>query len=540
MKKYHLILLAILILAALLRFDWLNKVPPSLSWDEVSIGYNAWSILKTGKDEYGLPYPLLFRSFEDYKLPGMVYSVAVSEKIFGLNEWGVRFPSAFFGTLTVLFFYLFVKELFKKFKAKERYSLFASFIFAINPWHISFCRQCFEANASLFFVVTGVFFLLKSLETNYLLPVSAIFLSVSLYFYYSARVVVLAILLAFVLVFANFIRKNIAWVLGSLILGGIILLPLLPSFFTSGGFSRISQVNILNDSLFIGRMDSYTQLIDQHQNAWWARLIYNRRVALLETFFGNFLKNLSLEHIFNSGSLTVGLLYHWELPFFLLGLYFLVTIKEKWKWIAIAWLLSGTMAGALTTNQPNSLRALITAPVFVLITCLGLVFLWEKRVFVSRKACLIFSGVVLIFLVRFLVLYFDYLPKTYALTFGDGYKQLAETMEVEKDSYDTIWITGDYWRPYIQLLFHLEYDPGEYQKDGQPDGFDIFKFGRASWDKEGIFLREAKLTELVSGRTLFVLSNGDYRAQKARGTNFKKSQSINGLYAKDVFWLTEL
>lgn len=540
MRNHRLILLTILFLATALRFVWLDKVPPSLSWDEVSIGYNAWSILKTGKDEYGTPHPLFFRSFEDYKLPGMVYSVALSEKIFGLNEWGVRFPSAFFGTLTVLFFYFLVKELFKNFKSKEKYSLFATFLFAINPWHINFCRQCFEANVSLFFVVAGVFFLLQSLEKRCLLPLAALFLAGSLYFYYSARVVVATILIVYALVFASFMRKNFAWVVRSLILGGIILLPLLPGFFSSGGFSRISQVNILNDSLLIGRMDSYAQLIDQHHNIWWARLFYNRRLALLETFFGNFLKNLSLEHIFNSGTATVGLLYHWELPFFLLGLYFLVTIKEKWKWIVITWLLSGTLSGALTTNQPNSLRTLINAPIFVLLSSLGFIYLWEKKRLVNKISTVFLSILITIFFARFLILYFDYLPKTHSLTFGDGYKQLAETLVVEKESYDRVWITGDYWRPYIHLLFHLKYDPQEFQKSGSADGFDIFRFGRASWDKEGVPLGQAELAKLINGRTLFVLSSGEYNLQKENKTNFRKATPINGLYKENVFWLTEL
>ncbi len=540
MRGHRLILLTVLFLAATLRFVWLDRVPPSLSWDEVSIGYNAWSILKTGKDEYGTPHPLLFRSFEDYKLPGMVYSVALSEKVFGLNEWGVRFPSALFGTLTVLFFYFLVKILLKNFKAKEKYSLFATFLFAINPWHINFCRQCFEANASLFFVVSGVFFLLQSLEKRYLLPAAAFFLAGSLYFYYSARVVVATILITFAFLFASFIRKNIAWVVGGLILGGILLLPLLPGFFSSGGFSRISQVNILNDSLLVGRMDSYAQLISQHHNAWWARLIYNRRTALLETLFDNFLKNLSLEHIFNSGTLTVGLLYHWELPFFILGLYFLITIREKWKWIVIAWLLSGTLAGALTTNQPNSLRTLINAPIFVLISSLGPIYLWEKKRLVKKIPLVFFSILMTIFFARFLVLYFDYLPKTHSLTFGDGYKQLAETLKEEKENYDSVWITGEYWRPYIHLLFHLKYDPQEYQKSGSLDGFDIFRFGRASWDKEGVSLGQVKLAKLSNGKTLFVLSGNDYNLQKANGTNFRKPTPLNGLFKESVFWLTEL
>jgi hypothetical protein len=42
MKRIKLfILISILVLAAGLRFYKLDKVPPSLNWDEVAAGYNA-------------------------------------------------------------------------------------------------------------------------------------------------------------------------------------------------------------------------------------------------------------------------------------------------------------------------------------------------------------------------------------------------------------------------------------------------------------------------------------------------------------------
>ena len=58
-KKPVFWLILILALAAFLRFYKIGQVPPSLNWDEVAIGYNAYSILKTGKDEWGVPFPLL-------------------------------------------------------------------------------------------------------------------------------------------------------------------------------------------------------------------------------------------------------------------------------------------------------------------------------------------------------------------------------------------------------------------------------------------------------------------------------------------------
>ena len=79
-------LILILCLAAFLRFSALDRVPPSLNWDETAIAYNAYSILQTGKDEWGKSWPLLgFESFGEYKLPVFIYATIPGVGLFGLT-----------------------------------------------------------------------------------------------------------------------------------------------------------------------------------------------------------------------------------------------------------------------------------------------------------------------------------------------------------------------------------------------------------------------------------------------------------------------
>jgi len=112
--KRILLLAAIFLLALAIRTVNLGNHPPGLTWDEAGLGYNAYSILKTGRDEHGIFMPLIFKSFGDYK-PGIyVYLTVPSIAVFGLTEFAVRFPSALAGTLTVLFTYFLAKELFRR------------------------------------------------------------------------------------------------------------------------------------------------------------------------------------------------------------------------------------------------------------------------------------------------------------------------------------------------------------------------------------------------------------------------------------------
>src|SRR3989344_941144 len=162
MPKFNWILIPVILLAAVLRFYKLGQNPPSLDCDETAHGYNAYSILKTGRDEYGNRFPLSFRSFGDYKPPLYVYLSAIPISLFGLNEFSTRFISMLFGSLSVVVAYFLVREMFES-KPKWFYLIFTIF-FTISPWHIQFSRVAFEANLALFFVISGLVLFMKGLK----------------------------------------------------------------------------------------------------------------------------------------------------------------------------------------------------------------------------------------------------------------------------------------------------------------------------------------------------------------------------------------
>lgn len=531
-----LCLFFIFALAALLRFWQLSDFPPSLSHDEVALGYNAYSMLITGKDEYGVSNPVLFRSFDDYKLPGYIYITILSEKIFGLNELGVRFPSALLGTITIMAFYFLVKELVSDRKDKILIAVLASFLLAINPWHINFSRAAFESNASLFFVVAGMLFLLKSEKKSWHFLFSTVLFCIAVYFYYTARVLIPLLLFTYFFLVRKEIARMKFWLIGSFFVGVAILSPLLPAMFGSG-LSRISQVSIFEDQILT---NPYSEAILRHDNSSMARIVYNRRFAYLQQFSDNFLKNFAPDYYFVNGTGPVGLLYLWELPFFFFGIIFLFKEKIRYKWIIIIWFCATALVGGITTGQPNALRTLPNAPIAVLFTSFGIVsafcFIKEKKLLKAFAA--VFFLVVGLFFVRFLYLYFDYYPRLSAKTWGDGYKQAVSYTRVNQGKYEKIVVSGYYWRPYIFFLFWSQYDPSFYQKMGTTEAFGKYYFGRASWDSEGIFLADPNLNflELIGkidkSKVLFILSASEYNTHEKK---LIKLSSINGKFSKDVF-----
>ena len=126
-KLTFFLLFFIFVLGFLLRFYRLNEYP-ALNADEAALGYNAYSLLKTGHDEWGVAFPAIFRAFGDYKLPGYVYLAVPAVKLFGLTVPGVRLPSALAGTMLIFVTYLLARAFF----SDTRISLLASFLVAVG------------------------------------------------------------------------------------------------------------------------------------------------------------------------------------------------------------------------------------------------------------------------------------------------------------------------------------------------------------------------------------------------------------------------
>src|SRR3989339_1391649 len=98
LNRKIILLYLIIALSIFLRFWQLGQNPPSLTWDEAAWGYNAYSLGIDGRDEFGRFLPIDYlESFGDFKPPVYAYLDIIPVKIFGLNEFAVRFASAFFG-----------------------------------------------------------------------------------------------------------------------------------------------------------------------------------------------------------------------------------------------------------------------------------------------------------------------------------------------------------------------------------------------------------------------------------------------------------
>jgi len=165
LKPSRILFVLICLLFLFTRLYKISEIPPSVYWDEASIGYNAYSVLKTGKDEWGEFLPIHFRAFGEFKLPVYIYSVILFVQIFGLNEFSVRIPAVLFSLGSIILTYLLAKKL----SSSEAVGLFSATLMTISPWFFIFSRTGFEVTAGLMFYLLGILLFLHKLNGKFFL-----------------------------------------------------------------------------------------------------------------------------------------------------------------------------------------------------------------------------------------------------------------------------------------------------------------------------------------------------------------------------------
>src|SRR3989344_7793953 len=192
-----LVIILIFTLSAVIRFYKLDDFR-CLNWDEASFGYNAYSILQTGKDEYGTSLPMEFKSVGDYKYPFYVYSLVPIIKLWGLSEFSVRFFPSLLGSIAPIFLYFITRKLLQK----RVIAFFSALALALSPWHIQFTRAGTEGGIAYTLTLAGIYFLLQAIiskSRGFVLPAFLFFLS--MFTYFGERVFIPLIIVAMALVF---------------------------------------------------------------------------------------------------------------------------------------------------------------------------------------------------------------------------------------------------------------------------------------------------------------------------------------------------
>lgn len=503
MKTKSILLFLVIILGFLVRTISLTTSPAGLNADEAAIGYNAWSLINTGRDEHGASWPMVFRSFDDYKPPVYFYLVLPFVYFLDLTVLAVRLPSAILGTISIWLVYQLAQRLYKK---SFYPSIIATLIFATSPWAIHFSRGGWEVNAALFFILLGIHAFLKSLKNSKYLYLFTISLAFSLYTYHSARLISPFLALSLIIVYWRSLRGGsptwqsiqIKNIILSFTLGVIVCLPLASQMLSKEGQSRFTGVSVFSDS---GPLWQALEHRRTHGESLYTRLVHNQYLSYGLRFTQNYLSHFSPRFLFINGDEIarskvpgMGQFYIFLAPFYLLGIYFLLQAKNKFAKFILVWFLVAPLPASLTFQSPHALRSQNLVVPASLVIAFGF---WGTIKNLKQKLApaIIFVGLLLYFFVVYLHQYFVVYPKLLPYAWQYGFDHIAQYVKESGSSYDKIIITDRYDQPYILMAFFLRIPPEKMQSElvmtpRDKFGFstvrklDKFEFKTVNWSQD--------------------------------------------------------
>lgn len=460
MKKIYayIPLLFLLLIVGILHFYQLGNIPPGVSNDEANIGYEAWSIAETGRDQWGNLLPLTFKGFGNWSLPVYIYLLAPIIKIFGLQVWSVRLLGLISGSLLCWLAYLLIKKL----SGSKNMAIMAAMMTGIAPWIFSLTRTASEATLAMVFFMAGIYFILEKK-----MVISVLCLLLSLLTYYGMWGFI-PLYIFFLLFFSgiklNLSKKSLFSTLILFLAGGGLILTI---SFIQRGNARIGQVNSLANIAVVGELNSFRGSCLEHYPALVCKLVFNKIWLIAQQLINNYASHFSTREWFviggNPGILPPsGYFYLIQFPLFVIGLWQLLRQGSRLeKSILILWLLLSPLPDSLS-GTGNFTRAFIMAPVVAIISAYGLYNL-------TRNFKLLAWLVIGVSVFKFGLLYSSYFPKFNSIYTHYEYQPLMRFMETYlKDNPDTpVYLSSRYHdtKQYIFYLFYQKIPPIEFQNN---------------------------------------------------------------------------
>lgn len=473
MTRWQIIVLVlVLLLSAVIRFYRLDQIPAGLYYDEVDSGYQARSLLQTGRDYRGWESPFFVDSFNSQRTPIPIYLTVVTTWLFSIPEVQVRAPSALFGIAIVALVYFLVR----RWTGSHFAGVIAGIVFAVSPWQIQFSRFSHEGTSTVAVFLLGLLLLDMAVSRkSYRWFLAGLFVtSLGVYTYRTMSLFAPMALLGYVAVYWKSVRS---FGFGRLFLSGFMpVLVIVPFLLATTVFAfdtpRIVQLAVTSDPALPIQIQRAREVDSGDfkdsslgkQAVSSSFLFHNKPVEWWYAFTNNVLKAFSADFLFITGDLNLrhsighrGMLYVLDAIGLLAGFWYVVNHwrSKQWQWLSL-WLLLAVIPASLTFDGAGHAGRLFifSAPLLMMVS-VG----WWQVLIRWRK---LGSIVVLMYLVSVVFYFHSYLvhyPVESARQFGYGFKQaMTKIAEVEKD-YKQVQMIATKDPPILYYLFWAHVNP---------------------------------------------------------------------------------
>lgn len=517
------------LIGLLLRLYLLGQFPAGFHIDEVKVGWNALSLLKTGQDDWGHAFPMYYNSFGDFRPTGYFYAVIPSLVIFGINEFAVRFPAALFGALMIFVIYFLIKEIIEQ--KSNKIALLVSLILTFSPWDISLSRASAEGIVGMFFSLLGLLLFIKILKLHmhtlgvriWILAIFSVVSLITAYFFYHTPRLLTPIMLFITWIYhesKNGINWNVTkkWRLNWLTFGIIVILSLTTVLFVlnPAARGRFSQVSIFND-LNIHHETDLLPFEEGHNSVLEARIFHNKLVLWTQEGINEFAKYFSSDFFLvpftakpaRYDTVGMGILSYLELFLLVSGL--IAIVRGKYPLLPLLLLLAAPIPAALTTeDSPNQMRALYMIPFIAMIAGFGLNYLttlWPKVKY-QKYSLIALIALLLLNFAFFEHMYFIHNPQRPPIP-GDrnvGAKEAAIDILMVHDQYDRVYVTNIPDSLYPWFAYFGGKDPSEFNAIAK-------NRGEKQWQYQNIIFTTVR----CPSRDAFTKNNDNVLAVDAEG-----------------------
>lgn len=462
-KKYWPLIIA-LVIGSLLRLVMISSYPVGLNWDEISHGYNAYSILKTGMDQWGERLPIInFRAYGDYPTALNLYLTAPFIYLFGLSELSIRLPHAILGILTILSSYFLAWGIFRR----RDLSGITAILVSITPWYFFTSRFVLQSNLSVFLMISSMAFFVNRKSHKYYFSISLILFTLTLFSYHTTRIFSPLFLIALILIYRRQIKHKLIYIFSILFILASAFIVLSP------GATARGNVLFILDQGAIAKIEH--QRNTSKMPPLLTKAVYNRPVYFFTEFGKKYFSYFTPKFLFLEGGTQYqfsvprqGLIFLIGMPFFYLGLISLLKgMKSSGEFkMLFAWLLLAPIPASLTNESYTVLRASAMLPVTEILISMGLLkFAGQFKNKYKILILLVFFAMELLYLGNYLKIYFGDYATRYSWSWQYGYKDVAVFVKDSYDKYDYFVVTKKYGEPHEFLLFYLGYNPAGYLFD---------------------------------------------------------------------------